>query len=172
MYPRDRATTSLPDEDRHLGAWPPIEAALSLAAARKLPIKTPTSHTVSYSQNWSYSVLQQAMASNAWRQGLLRSTMRYGFLMRAPNRTTGDLRWVVTETNKQHAVVTEKIDVLRKFVLPGAAVVGAAAAYIYNQNSKMKASRETPMGFDFEKEAVGEVPAMTEESSPAMRGSR
>ena len=51
------------------------------------------------------------MASNAWRQGLLRSTMRYGFLMRAPNRTTGDLRWVVTETNKQHAVVTEKIDV-------------------------------------------------------------
>ena len=112
------------------------------------------------------------MASNAWRQGLLRSTMRYGFLMRAPNRTTGDLRWVVTETNKQHAGVTEKIDVLRKFVLPGAAVVGAAAAYIYNQNSKMKASRETPMGFGFEKEAVGEVPAMTEESSPAMRGSR
>jgi hypothetical protein len=28
------------------------------------------------------------------------------------------------------------------------------------------------MGFGFEKEAVGEVPAMTEESSPAMRGSR
>ena len=26
--------------------------------------------------------------------------------------------------------------------------------------------------FEFEKEAVGEVPAMTEESSPAMRGSR
>mgnify|MGYP003313752674 CR=1 FL=1 len=62
------------------------------------------------------------MASNAWRQGLLRSTMRYGFLMRAPNRTTGDLRWVVTETNKQHAVVTSKIDVLRKVVLPGAAI--------------------------------------------------
>ena len=36
---------------------------------------------------------------SAWRTGLLRSTMRYGFLMRAPNRTTGDLRWVVTETN-------------------------------------------------------------------------
>jgi hypothetical protein len=112
------------------------------------------------------------MASNAWRQGLLRSTMRYGFLMRAPNRTTGDLRWVVTETNKQHAVVTEKIDVLRKFVLPSAAVVAAAGAYVYSKNSEMKASRETPMGFDFEKEAVGEVPAMTEESSPAMRGSR
>ena len=109
------------------------------------------------------------MASNAWRQGLLRSTMRYGFLMRAPNRTTGDLRWVVTETNRQHAVVT---DVLRKVVLPAAAVVTAGAAYVYVQNSKMKASRETPMGFDFEKEAVGEVPAMTEESSPAMRGSR
>ena len=112
------------------------------------------------------------MASNAWRQGLLRSTMRYGFLMRAPNRTTGDLRWVVTETNKQHAVVTSKIDVFRKFVLPSAAVVTAGAAYIYTHNAKMKASRQTPMGFDFEKEAVGEVPAMTEESSPAMRGSR
>ena len=112
------------------------------------------------------------MASNAWRQGLLRSTMRYGFLMRAPNRTTGDLRWVVTETNKQHAVVTEKIDVLRRFVLPGAAVVTAAAAYVYSKNAEMKASRENPMGFDYEKEAVGEVPAMTEESSPAMRGSR
>ena len=112
------------------------------------------------------------MASNAWRQGLLRSTMRYRFLMRAPNRTTGDLRWVVTETNKQHAVVTSKIDVLRKFVLPGVAVVAAGAAYIYTKNSEMKASRENPMGFDFEKEAVGEVPAMTEESSPAMRGSR
>ena len=36
----------------------------------------------------------------------------------------------------------------------------------------MKASRDTPMGFGFEKEAVGEVPAMAEESSPAMRGSR
>ncbi len=95
--------------------------------------------------------------------------MRYGFLMRAPNRTTGDLRWVVTETNRQHAVVT---DVLRKVVLPAAAVVTAGAAYVYVQNSKMKASRETPMGFGYEKEAVGEVPAMTEESSPAMRGSR
>ena len=103
---------------------------------------------------------------------MLRSTMRYGFLMRAPNRTTGDLRWVVTETNKQHAVVTEKIDVVKKIVLPGVAVVSAAAAYIYTKNSEMKASRETPMGFDFEKEAVGEVPAMTEESSPAMRWSR
>ena len=112
------------------------------------------------------------MASNAWRQGLLRSTMRYGFLMRAPNRTTGDLRWVVTETNRQHAVVTSKIDVLRKFVLPGLAVVGAGAAYVYSKNHEMKLARETPMGFDFEKEAVGEVPAMTEESSPAMRGSR
>ena len=107
---------------------------------------------------------------SAWRTGLLRSTMRYGFLMRAPNRTTGDLRWVVTETNKQH--VTEKIDVLRKVVLPAAAVVSAGAAYVYVQNSKMKASRATPMGFAYEKEAVGEVPAMTEESSPAMRGSR
>ena len=105
------------------------------------------------------------MASNAWRQGLLRSSMRYGF------RTTGDLRWVVTETNKQHAVVTEKIDVLRHFVLPAAGVVGAGAAYIYTKNRE-KASRETPMAFDYEKEAVGEVPAMTEESSPAMRGSR
>ena len=112
------------------------------------------------------------MASNAWRQGLLRSTMRYGIQTRAPNRTTGDLRWVVTETNKQHAVVTEKIDVLRHFVLPAAGVVGAGAAYVYTKNSEMKASRETPMSFDFEKEAVGEVPAMTEESSPAMRGSR
>ena len=109
---------------------------------------------------------------SAWRTGLLRSTMRYGFLMRAPNRTTGDLRWVVTETNKQHAVVTSKIDVLRKVVLPAAAAVTAGATYIYVQNAKMKASREVPMGFDFEKEAVGEVPAMTEESSPAMRGSR
>ena len=112
------------------------------------------------------------MASNAWRQGLLRSTMRYGFLMRAPNRTTGDLRWVVTETNKQHTLVTEKIDVLRKVVLPAAAVVTAGAAYIYTKNSEMKASRENPMGFDYAKEGVGEVPAMTEESSPAMRGSR
>ena len=112
------------------------------------------------------------MASNAWRQGLLRSTMRYGFLMRAPNRTTGDLRWVVTETNRQHAVVTSKFDVVRKFVLPASAVAAAGAAYIYTKNSEMKASRETPMGFDFEKEAVGEVPAMTEESSPTMRGSR
>ena len=112
------------------------------------------------------------MASNAWRQGLLRSTMRYGFLMRAPNRTTGDLRWVVTETNRQHAVVSEQIDVLRKVVLPAAAAVTAGATYIYIQNSKMKASRATPMGFGYEKEAVGEVPAMTEESSPAMRGSR
>ena len=66
------------------------------------------------------------MASNAWRQGLLRSTMRYG--IRAPNRTTGDLRWVVTETNKQHAVVTDRIDVVKKFVLPSVAVVSAAAA--------------------------------------------
>ena len=107
------------------------------------------------------------MASNAWRQGLLRSTMRFGF---APNRTTGDLRWVVTETNRQHAV-TENIDVLR-FVMPGAAAVTAAAAYVYSKNSEMKASRETPMGFGYEKEAVGEVPAMAEESSPAMRGSR
>ena len=98
--------------------------------------------------------------------------MRYGFLMRAPNRTTGDLRWVVTETNRQHAVVTSKIDVLRKVVLPGAAIVTAGAAYVYTKNSEMKASRETPMAFDYEKEAVGEVPAMTEESSPAMRGSR
>ena len=110
--------------------------------------------------------------SSAWRQGLLRSTMRYGFLMRAPNRTTGDLRWVVTETNRQSAVVASKIDVLRKVVLPAAAVVTAGAAYVYVQNSKMKASRETPMGFGYEKEAVGEVPAMAEESSPAMRGSR
>ena len=109
---------------------------------------------------------------SAWRTGLLRSTMRYGFLMRAPNRTTGDLRWVVTETNKQHAVVTERIDVLRKFVLPASAVVAAGAAYVYSKNHDMKRARETPMGFDFEKEAVGEVPAMTEESSPAMRGSR
>ena len=109
---------------------------------------------------------------SAWRTGLLRSTMRYGFLMRAPNRTTGDLRWVVTETNKRHALVTEKIDVLRKVVLPAAAVVSAGAAYVYVQNSKMKASRATPMGFAYEKEAVGEVPAMAEESSPAMRGSR
>ena len=109
---------------------------------------------------------------SAWRTGLLRSTMRYGFLMRAPNRTTGDLRWVVTETNKRRAVVTEKIDVLRKVVLPAAAVVSAGAAYVYVQNSKMKASRATPMGFAYEKEAVGEVPAMAEESSPAMRGSR
>ena len=92
--------------------------------------------------------------------------------MRAPNRTTGDLRWVVTETNKQHAVVTDRIDVVKKFVLPPAAVLSAGASYIYVQNSKMKASRENPMGFGFEKEAVGEVPAMTEESSPAMRGSR
>ena len=113
-----------------------------------------------------------SLEMSAWRTGLLRSTMRYGFLMRAPNRTTGDLRWVVTETNKQHAVVTSKIDVLRKVVLPAAAAVTAGATYIYVQNSKMKASREVPMGFDFEKEAVGEVPAMTEESSPAMRGSR
>ena len=109
---------------------------------------------------------------SAWRTGLLRSTMRYGFLMRAPNRTTGDLRWVVTETNRQHAVVTERIGVLRTFVLPATAAVTAGAAYVYTKNSEMKASRETPMGFDFEKEAVGEVPAMTEESSPAMRGSR
>jgi hypothetical protein len=98
--------------------------------------------------------------------------MRYGFLMRAPNRTTGDLRWVVTGTNKRHAVVTSRIDVLRKVVLPGAAVVGAGATYIYVQNSKMKASRANPMGFAYEKEAVGEVPAMAEESSPAVRGSR
>ena len=112
------------------------------------------------------------MASNAWRQGLLRSTMRYGFLMRAPNRTTGDLRWVVTETHKQHAVVSERIDVLRKVVLPAAAAVTAGAAYIYVQNAKMKASRATPMGFGYEREAVGEAPAMAEESSPAMRGSR
>ena len=69
-------------------------------------------------------------------------------------------------------MVSEKIDVLRKVVLPGAAVISAAAAYIYTKNSEMKASRENPMGFDYEKEAVGEVPAMTEESSPAMRGSR
>ena len=62
---------------------------------------------------------------SAWRTGLLRSTMRYGFLMRAPNRTTGDLRWVVTETNKQHAVVTSRIDVVKRFVLPGVAVVSA-----------------------------------------------
>ena len=109
---------------------------------------------------------------SAWRTGLLRSTMRYGFLMRAPNRTTGDLRWVVTETNRQHAVVTEQIDVLRKVVMPAAAVVAAGAAYVYSKNHEMKRARETPMGFDFEKEAVGEVPAMTEESSPAMRGSR
>ena len=106
------------------------------------------------------------MASNAWRQGLLRSTMRYGY------RTTGDLRWVVTETNKQHAVVTSKIDVLRKFVLPAGAVVTAGAAYVYSKNAEMKASRETPMGFEYEREAVGEPPAMTEESSPAMHGSR
>ena len=98
--------------------------------------------------------------------------MRYGFLMRAPNRTTGDLRWVVTETNKQHAVVTEKIDVVKKFVLPASAVVTAGAAYVYSEKHEMKRARETPMGFDYEKEAVGEVPAMTEESSPAMRGSR
>ena len=98
--------------------------------------------------------------------------MRYGFLMRAPNRLTGDLRWVVTETNNQHALVSENIDVLRKFVLPGAAVVAAGAAYVYSENAEMKASRETPMGFGYEKEAVGEVPAMAEESSPAMRGSR
>ena len=98
--------------------------------------------------------------------------MRYGFLMRAPNRTTGDLRWVVTETNRQHAVGTERIDVLRKVVLPAAAAVTAGAAYIYVQNAKMKASRETPMGFGYEREAVGEAPAMAEESSPAMRGSR
>ena len=109
---------------------------------------------------------------SAWRTGLLRSTMRYGFLMRAPNRTTGDLRWVVTETNRQHAVGTERIDVLRKVVLPAAAAVTAGAAYIYVQNAKMKASRETPMGFGYEREAVGEAPAMAEESSPAMRGSR
>ena len=109
---------------------------------------------------------------SAWRTGLLRSTMRYGFLMRAPNRTTGDLRWVVTETNRQHAVGTERIDVLRKVVLPAAAAVTAGAAYIYVQNAKMKASRETPMGFGYEREAVGETPAMAEESSPAMRGSR
>ena len=108
---------------------------------------------------------------SAWRTGLLRSTMRYGFLMRAPNRTTGDLRWVVTETNKNHVVV-ERIDVLRKVVLPGAAAVTAGAAYIYLQNAKMKASRATPMGFAYEREAVGEAPAMAEESSPAMRGSR
>ena len=106
------------------------------------------------------------MASNAWRQGLLRSSMRYGF------RTTGDLRWVVTETNKQHAVVTSKIDVLRKVVLPGAAIITAGAAYVYSKNAEMKASRETPMSLGFEKEAVGEVPAMAEESAPAMRGSR
>ena len=48
----------------------------------------------------------------------------------------------------------------------------AAAAYVYSKNHEMKRARETPMGFDYEKEAVGEVPAMTEESSPAMRGSR
>ncbi len=103
---------------------------------------------------------------------MLRSTMRYGILMRAPNRTTGDLRWVVTETNKRHAVVTSRIDVLRKVVLPGAAAVTAGAAYVYSKNHEMKRARETPMGFGYEREAVGEVPAMAEESSPAMRGSR
>ena len=75
---------------------------------------------------------------SAWRTGLLRSTMRYGFLMRAPNRTTGDLRWVVTETNKQHAVVTpvtEKIDVLRKVVLPAVTAVTAAGAYVYTRKT-------------------------------------
>ena len=112
------------------------------------------------------------MTPSAWRTGLLRSTMRYGFPMRAPNRTTGDLRWVVTETNKQHAVVTSKIDVLRKVVLPGAAIVTAGAAYVYSKNHEMKRARETPMGFGYEREAVGEAPAMAEESSPAMRGSR
>ena len=120
----------------------------------------------------SVSNKHYSLEMSAWRTGLLRSTMRYGFLMRAPNRTTGDLRWVVTETNKQHAVVTDRIDVVKKFVLPSVAVVTAAGAYIYSKNSEMKASRENPMGFGFEKEAVGEVPAMTEESSPAMRGSR
>ena len=108
---------------------------------------------------------------SAWRTGLLRSTMRYGFLMRAPNRTTGDMRWVVTETNKRHVVVSS-IDVLRKVVLPAAAAVTAGAAYVYSKNSEMKRARETPLGFGYEKEAVGEVPAMAEESSPAMRGSR
>ena len=141
------------------------QGSLFSAAARTLPIKSQR-RTVSFS-NLSVEGFAEAMASNAWRQGLLRSSMRYGF---APNRT-GDLRWVVTETNMQHAVVTERIDVLRK-VLPGAAVVGAGAAYVYSKNHEMKHARETPMDFDFEKEAVGEVPAMTEESSPAMRGSR
>ena len=145
------------------------QGSLFSAAARTLPIKSQR-RTVSFS-NLSVEGFAEAMASNAWRQGLLRSSMRYGILMRAPNRTTGDLRWVVTETNMQHAVVTERIDVLRK-VLPGAAVVAAGAAYVYSENHEMKRARETPMGFDFGKEAVGEVPAMTEESSPAMRGSR
>ena len=60
----------------------------------------------------------------------------------------------------------------RSPAMPGAAAVTAAAAYVYSINHEMKRARETPMGFDFEKEAVGEVPAMAEESSPAMRGSR
>ena len=105
-------------------------------------------------------------------QGLLKSTMRYGFLMRAPNRTTGDLRWVVTETKKQHILVTAKINVLRTVVLPAAAAVAAGAAYIYLQSVERKRARENPMGFAYEKEGVGELPQMAEESAPAMVGSR
>ena len=109
---------------------------------------------------------------SAWRTGLLRSTMRYGFLMRAPNRTTGDLRWVVTETNEQHAVGTERIGVLPE---------SCAARRRRRGRGRRVHLRSELEDEGFSRNADGllitkggrrpEVPAMTEESAPAMRGS-
>ena len=100
---------------------------------------------------------------------LLRQSVRYAYYLAAPYRDMASARSVVAQTNAAYPVVVSNLALFQKFVLPGIFALTGLGAYGYMQYT---APVEAPMGFLYEKEAVGEVPAMTEESSPAMRGSR
>ena len=97
---------------------------------------------------------------------LLRQSVRYAYYLAAPYRDMASARSVVAQTNAAYPVVVSNLALFQRFVLPCFVALTGLGAYGYMQYT---APVEAPMGFVFEKEAVGEVPQLEEQFHPVVK---
>jgi hypothetical protein len=97
---------------------------------------------------------------------LLRQSVRYAYYLAAPYRDMASARSVVAQTNAAYPVVVSNLALFQSFLLPGFVALTGLGAYGYMQYT---APVEAPMGFVYEKEAVGEVPQLEEQFQPVVK---
>ena len=110
-------------------------------------------------------VLEVPHANNT-TMSLLRQSVRYAYYLAAPYRDMASARSVVAQTNAAYPVVVSNLALFQKFVLPSFVALTGLGAYGYMQYT---APVEAPMGFLYEKEAVGEVPQLEEQFHPVVK---